>query len=48
MVISPLDPTVDLDEEERKILGEILGESDETEKQRRMQQLTEWLLYGTH
>ncbi|KAF7391752.1 hypothetical protein HZH68_011295 [Vespula germanica] len=48
MVISPLNPTVDLDEEERKILDEILGESDETEKQRRMQQLTEWLLYGTH
>ncbi|KAL2723927.1 KICSTOR complex protein ITFG2-like [Vespula squamosa] len=48
MVISPLNPTVDLDEEERKILDEIIGESDETEKQRRMQQLTEWLLYGTH
>lgn len=48
MVISPLNPVIDLNEEEERSLDELLGECNEAEKHRRMQQLTEWLLYGTH
>lgn len=48
MTISPLNPVEDLDLGEMKILEKLLGECNVNERQQKMQQLTEWLLYGVH
>lgn len=47
MVTKPLNPMDELDSEEKKILDNLLGNCTEMEKQQRIQELTEWLLYGT-
>ncbi|XP_029033976.1 KICSTOR complex protein ITFG2-like [Osmia bicornis bicornis] len=47
MVTKPLNPVEDLDPEEKKTLDDLLGNCSDTERQQKMQQLTEWLLYGT-
>lgn len=48
MVISPLNPSEDLDVEEQGTFQKLLGTDgcSDAEKQQRMQQLTDWLLYG--
>ncbi|CAL7946564.1 unnamed protein product [Xylocopa violacea] len=46
MVTKPLNPTLEFDSEEKKVLDDLLGNCTDTERQQRMQQLTEWLLYG--
>ncbi|XP_066587927.1 KICSTOR complex protein ITFG2-like isoform X2 [Prorops nasuta] len=48
MKISPLKPEEDLSEEEKKALWKIIGDGDETERQQKLQQFTEWLLYEAH
>ncbi|XP_076658146.1 KICSTOR complex protein ITFG2 isoform X2 [Halictus rubicundus] len=47
MAIKPLDPLEELDPEERKTFEDLLGRCNGTERSQKMQQLTEWLLYGT-
>ena len=46
MVIKPLNPVEELDLEEKQTLDGLLGNCSDTERQQRMQQFTEWLLYG--
>lgn len=46
MVIKPLNPLEELGSEERTALTSLLGNSSDAEKEQRVQQLTEWLLYG--
>ncbi|XP_050448485.1 KICSTOR complex protein ITFG2-like isoform X2 [Cataglyphis hispanica] len=48
MTINALNPMKDFESDEIQILKELLGECSTNEKQRKMQQLTEWLLYGVH
>ncbi|KAG7201899.1 hypothetical protein KM043_004613 [Ampulex compressa] len=48
MVIRPLNTLEGLDPEERKIIDDLLREGTDAEKQQKMQQLNEWLLYGAH
>ncbi|XP_017799091.1 PREDICTED: integrin-alpha FG-GAP repeat-containing protein 2-like [Habropoda laboriosa] len=45
MVTKPLNPMEELGSEERNILDELLENCTDTERQQRMQQFTEWLLY---
>ena len=37
----------DMDFEEKKILDNLLGNCTDIERQQKLQELTEWLLYGT-
>lgn len=46
MTIRPLNPLDLLDLEEKKIFDDLLASCSDTEKPQRMQQFTEWLLYG--
>ncbi|XP_050481879.1 KICSTOR complex protein ITFG2 isoform X2 [Bombus vancouverensis nearcticus] len=46
MVTKPLNPMDELDSEEKKILDNLLGNCTEMEKQQKIRELTEWLLYG--
>lgn len=46
MVTKPLNPMDELDSEEKKILDDLLGNCTEMEKQQKIRELTEWLLYG--
>ncbi|XP_012217646.2 KICSTOR complex protein ITFG2 [Linepithema humile] len=46
MTISPLNPVKDFELDEMQVLEKLLGECSTNEKQQKMQQLTEWLLYG--
>ncbi|XP_076279454.1 KICSTOR complex protein ITFG2 [Lasioglossum baleicum] len=46
MAIKPLDPLEELDPEERKTFEDLLGRCNGTERSQKMQQMTEWLLYG--
>lgn len=46
MVTKPLNPIEELSFEEKKTLDDLLGDCTDTERQHRIQQLTEWLLYG--
>ncbi|XP_014468073.1 PREDICTED: integrin-alpha FG-GAP repeat-containing protein 2-like [Dinoponera quadriceps] len=48
MTVSPLNPTEDLESNEVQLLEKLLGECSVGERQQKMQQLTEWLLYGVH
>ncbi|CAK9805713.1 KICSTOR complex protein ITFG2 [Anthophora quadrimaculata] len=45
MVTKPLNPIEELDTDEKNILDELLGNCTDAERQQRMQQFTEWLLY---
>ncbi|XP_043506670.1 KICSTOR complex protein ITFG2-like isoform X1 [Frieseomelitta varia] len=47
MVTKPLNPIEELDFEEKKILDNLLGNCTDIERQQKLQELTEWLLYGT-
>lgn len=47
MVVNALNPLDELDPEEKEALDELLGNCSPVEKQQKMQQLTEWLLYGS-
>ncbi|XP_012531572.1 KICSTOR complex protein ITFG2 [Monomorium pharaonis] len=46
MTITPLNPTKDFESDEMQALDKLLGECNTNEKQQKIQQLTEWLLYG--
>lgn len=46
MTITPLNPMKDFESDETQVLEKLLGECNINEKQQKMQQLTEWLLYG--
>ncbi|XP_032679848.1 KICSTOR complex protein ITFG2-like isoform X2 [Odontomachus brunneus] len=46
MTVSPLNPTEDLESDQIQLLDKLLGECSVGERQQKMQQLTEWLLYG--
>lgn len=46
MVIKPLNPLEELDLEEKQTLDGLLENCSDMERQQRMQQFTEWLLYG--
>ncbi|KAL6266357.1 hypothetical protein P5V15_003212 [Pogonomyrmex californicus] len=46
MMITPLNPMKDFESDEMQALEKILGKCNTNEKQQKMQQLTEWLLYG--
>lgn len=46
MITKPLNPIELLDAAEEKVLDGLLGNCTGTEKQQKVQQLTEWLLYG--
>ncbi|XP_033362754.1 KICSTOR complex protein ITFG2-like [Bombus vosnesenskii] len=46
MVTKPLNPMDELDSEEKKTLDNLLGNCTEMEKQQKIRELTEWLLYG--
>lgn len=46
MTVSPLNPTEGLEIEKMEFLEKLLGECSVGERQQKMQQLTEWLLYG--
>ncbi|XP_043256625.1 KICSTOR complex protein ITFG2-like [Colletes gigas] len=46
MVIKPLILLEELESEEKKTLDDLLQNCSDMERQQRMQQLTEWLLYG--
>ncbi|XP_011630167.1 KICSTOR complex protein ITFG2-like [Pogonomyrmex barbatus] len=46
MIITPLNPMKDFESDEMQALEKILGKCNTNEKQQKMQQLTEWLLYG--
>lgn len=46
MVTKPLNPIEKLDLEEKEILDNLLGNCSDAEKQQKMRELTEWLLYG--
>lgn len=46
MVTKPLNPIEKLDFEEKEILDNLLGNCSDAEKQQKMRELTEWLLYG--
>ncbi|XP_053982960.1 KICSTOR complex protein ITFG2-like isoform X1 [Hylaeus volcanicus] len=46
MVIKSFNPLEELDPEEKKTLDDLLQNCHGTERQQRMQQFTEWLLYG--
>lgn len=48
MTISSLNPVKDFELDEMQVLEKLLGECSINEKQQKMQQLTEWLLYGVH
>jgi len=48
MTITPLNPMKDLDPEEMQMLEKLLGKCSTNERQLKMQQLTEWLLYGVN
>lgn len=48
MTITPLNPMKDFESEETRVLEKLLGECNINEKQQKMQQLTDWLLYGLH
>ncbi|KYQ58744.1 Integrin-alpha FG-GAP repeat-containing protein 2 [Trachymyrmex zeteki] len=48
MTITPLNPVKDFESDETQVLEKLLGECNINEKQQKMQQLTEWLLYGVH
>lgn len=48
MTINALNPMKDFESDEIQTLKELVGECSTNEKQRKMQQLTEWLLYGVH
>lgn len=48
MTINSLNPMKDFESDEMQTLKELLGECSTNEKQQKMQQLTEWLLYGVH
>ncbi|XP_070164194.1 KICSTOR complex protein ITFG2 [Polyergus mexicanus] len=48
MTINALNPMKDFESDEIQTLKELLGKCSTNEKQRKMQQLTEWLLYGVH
>lgn len=48
MTINPINPIKDFESDEMQTLKELLGECSISEKQQKMQQLTEWLLYGVH
>ncbi|XP_011693174.1 PREDICTED: integrin-alpha FG-GAP repeat-containing protein 2-like [Wasmannia auropunctata] len=48
MTITPLNPMKDFEPDETQVLEKLLGECNVNEKQQKMQQLTEWLLYGVH
>ncbi|CAK9831299.1 KICSTOR complex protein ITFG2 [Anthophora retusa] len=45
MVTKPLNPIEELGTDEKNILDELLGNCTDAERQQRMQQFTEWLLY---
>nr|XP_033328915.1 KICSTOR complex protein ITFG2-like [Megalopta genalis] len=47
MVIKPLNPLEELDPEEKNTFDDLLGRCNATERSQKMQQMTEWLLYGT-
>lgn len=46
MTISPLNPVTNFQSDEMHVLEKLLGECSTNEKQQKMQQLTDWLLYG--
>lgn len=46
MTVSPLNPMQDLESDEMQLLEKLLGECSVGERQQKIQQLTEWLLYG--
>ncbi|KYN09669.1 Integrin-alpha FG-GAP repeat-containing protein 2 [Trachymyrmex cornetzi] len=48
MTITSLNPMKDFESDETQVLEKLLGECNVNEKQQKMQQLTEWLLYGVH
>lgn len=48
MTINALNPMKDFESDEIQTLKELVGECSTNQKQRKMQQLTEWLLYGVH
>lgn len=48
MTINPLNPMKDFESDEMQTLKELLDDCGANEKQQKMQQLTEWLLYGIH
>ncbi|KAG5326809.1 ITFG2 protein, partial [Acromyrmex heyeri] len=48
MTITSLNPIKDFESNETQVLEKLLGECNINDKQQKMQQLTEWLLYGVH
>ncbi|XP_020293874.1 integrin-alpha FG-GAP repeat-containing protein 2-like isoform X3 [Pseudomyrmex gracilis] len=46
MTINPLDPTKTFEPDEVQVLKKLLGECSISEKQQKIKQLTEWLLYS--
>lgn len=48
MTITALNPMKDFESDEMQVLEKLLGKCNTNEKQQKMQQLTEWLLYGVH
>ncbi|XP_071574123.1 KICSTOR complex protein ITFG2 isoform X2 [Temnothorax nylanderi] len=46
MTITPLNPMKDFESDETHVLEKLLGECNINDKQQKIQQLTEWLLYG--
>ncbi|XP_071652075.1 KICSTOR complex protein ITFG2 isoform X2 [Temnothorax longispinosus] len=46
MTITPLNPMKDCESDETHVLEKLLGECNINDKQQKIQQLTEWLLYG--
>ncbi|KYN01451.1 Integrin-alpha FG-GAP repeat-containing protein 2 [Cyphomyrmex costatus] len=48
MTITALNPMKDFESDEMQVLEKLLGECNINEKQQKMRQLTEWLLYGVH
>ncbi|XP_011163227.1 KICSTOR complex protein ITFG2 isoform X2 [Solenopsis invicta] len=48
MTITPLNPMKDFESDEMQVLEKLLGECNTNDKQQKMQQLTEWLMYGVH
>lgn len=46
MTINPLDPTKNFEPDEVQTLKKLLGECSVSEKQQKIKQLTEWLLYS--
>lgn len=48
MTITALNPMKNFESDEMQVLEKLLGKCNTNEKQQKMQQLTEWLLYGVH